>query len=59
MSEHEEIVPCSEHGCDWCREDDKVVIVLDRRIAEELAKYTETYAPLMREAAFACKKALK
>ena len=59
MSEHEEIVTCGEDRCDWCSEDDKVMIVLDRRVAEELSKFTDTYAPLMREVAFACKKVLK
>jgi hypothetical protein len=36
---------------------DKVVIAIDRSVAEELVKYVDTYAPLLRACAVATREA--
>jgi hypothetical protein len=36
---------------------DKVVIAIDRSVAEELVKYVDTYAPLLRACAVATQEA--
>ena len=37
---------------------DKIAISIDRTVAEELVKYVDTYAPLLRACALATREAL-
>jgi hypothetical protein len=51
---------CEEQDC-WCMnpEIDQITITIDKQTAVELAKFTATYAPLVKEVALACQVALQ
>jgi hypothetical protein len=52
---------CEEKDC-WCmnpKTANQITISIDKQTAIELAKFTATYAPLVKEVALACQVALR
>jgi len=56
-----DLLLCEEKDC-WCMNLEtahQITISIDKQTAIELAKFTATYAPLIKEVALACEVALQ